>query len=412
MLEIKVQFDTLGNYSTSKKSMSRKAADIYRGLNSLKDSLDWDVKNCEGINRTLLNLSRETEKYTAVLNSMADFLAVASSEYKKCEDELSGEAKSGGSSGSGSGSGSSTNRGGNSSNTSKSGNNNTEPFNFEFGRRVLDILSKAGFVGGTFSGVLTPFANWLDKGKFTWSDKTGWRYWADVAALAGKGLIGASNWVVGIADIKRLKYNSTRIKGMEFKADWGLKNAVAGMAKKCTKQAGAKWWETYGASFKQYLKNETKDFVVKDKGTAIKCSKASLKWGGLALAGITNGLSNYDDYKKGNMSGWRAFGETVTETGLDFAKNLAIGAAVAGGLTLAVGSAPVLAVAAGTVAVGLVADSVTNIVFHKSSTELVSDLILDGGKAVGESIKDNFNKIVNCFKNPVSIKIPNWAFKL
>jgi hypothetical protein len=90
--EIRVLFQQLNNYSADNKNMSKKVSNIQRELNSLKDSLDWDVKSCSSINSILNGLYRDIESYSGLLSKMSNYLATAYTEYMKCENELTDAA--------------------------------------------------------------------------------------------------------------------------------------------------------------------------------------------------------------------------------------------------------------------------------------------------------------------------------
>ncbi len=114
-----------------------------------------------------------------------------------------------------------------------------------------------------------------------------------------------------------------------------------------------------------------------------KGMKSALAWAGVAISGITNGISNYKEAKSGEISAGRAVAETITETVVDVASGVVIGAAVSAGIAaLGFASAPVLVVGAATAAVTMGLDWASNAIFGKGMTELISDTVLDVGTAV------------------------------
>lgn len=122
-------------------------------------------------------------------------------------------------------------------------------------------------------------------------------------------------------------------------------------------------------------------------------AKSALAWTGLILTGAANGLSNYQEYKSGEISAGRAVAETVTETTIDIVKDWAIGAAVTVGMLTVCGSAPVVLVGVASVAVSAGLDwaskKITGAIFgeEKGFTEAASDLILNAAGAVAKGAK-------------------------
>lgn len=118
--------------------------------------------------------------------------------------------------------------------------------------------------------------------------------------------------------------------------------------------------------------------------------------GGIALAGVINGFSNYDEYskkyKEGKVSKEYAIGrgvvETIGETAVDWGKNILIASAVTAGFAAAGVAAPAVAVGAATVAVSVGADWVCKKITgklggeEKGVTEFVSDAIIDAGENI------------------------------
>lgn len=116
--------------------------------------------------------------------------------------------------------------------------------------------------------------------------------------------------------------------------------------------------------------------------------------GGIVLAGVVNGFSNYDEYAKKYSEGkvtkeyavGRAVLETVGETAVDWGKNILIGSAVAAGFAAAGVAAPAVAVGAVTVGISIAADWACKKITgkfggeEKGVTELVSDTIIDLGE--------------------------------
>lgn len=93
MAEIKVQFQRLADFSNRKRNMSLRADDVARRLNSLKGSLDWDIKSSSSIDFRLSELCRNVKAYVGVLTEMSNYLNRASREYLGCENEIANYQK-------------------------------------------------------------------------------------------------------------------------------------------------------------------------------------------------------------------------------------------------------------------------------------------------------------------------------
>jgi hypothetical protein len=362
MPEIKVQFQKISNYSASNSEMSKNVSGIQRELDRLKNSLDWDVKSCSGINNTLNLICRDIEMYSKLLSDMSKYLTSACTEYKKCEDELSGKQ------------------------VRKSNTNQVpsgakkDPYRVEWANRFLDAFKEGFFAYNSI--ILRPFANWIDKGKFIWSDQKGWLKNLDIGDQFGKSALVLANWFKDYKEVATkdfLKYfigfnDKFDGKASYFDLDKNTKILVDDLA------------EYYGSALGKFD-------VALNLGDSI--------------------VKNVTEYQKGDISATRACAETVLETGYNVLVNdIIIGTAVAAGMGAAVGSAPVLAVAAITVGIVVGLDYVSNKYTGKDMSELVSDGIIDGAEYVtqeaGKTLKESFDAAVNCFSNPTKIKVP-WA---
>lgn len=156
----------------------------------------------------------------------------------------------------------------------------------------------------------------------------------------------------------------------------------------------------HGAS--SVLKRKYRDFT-KDLTSKTGVAK---RVGGAVFSLALNGIDNIEECKNGEISAERAVVETVTETVVDWAKDLAIGTAVAAGFAAAGFAAPAIVVAGATIAVTTAIDIGCQWATGKTATEWVSDKIIDG---VGQhckkvkrevynkwsGLKDGFKSIVN-----------------
>lgn len=136
---------------------------------------------------------------------------------------------------------------------------------------------------------------------------------------------------------------------------------------------------------------------------------SKVTWAGIALDGVIDAIDNYDEYKRGEISGVRAVAETITETGIDVAVNGLLTAAVAATLGATVG-APALAVAAGTLAAKTILDGIAKWATggEKNFTEAASDLVLDTGKAIADGISKGVQKIGQGISSTVDKISTRW----
>ena len=135
------------------------------------------------------------------------------------------------------------------------------------------------------------------------------------------------------------------------------------------------------STFFASIQKQLSDFTFKNCETVGDKIQVGTKWAGVAISGITNGISNYKEYQDGEITAQRAVAETVTETAVD----LGIGMFATAGATALIGaSAPALAVGAAAAGAVWAADAATRFFTNKYGkkerglTECVSDAILDG----------------------------------
>ena len=136
---------------------------------------------------------------------------------------------------------------------------------------------------------------------------------------------------------------------------------------------------------------------------------SKVKWAGVALDGVLNGIDNYEEYKRGVISGVRAVAETISETGVNVVVNGFLTAAVAATLGATVG-APAVAVAAGTVLAKTALDGVAKWATggEKDFTEAASDFILDTGEAIVDGISNGVQKIGKGISSAVNRIRTRW----
>lgn len=137
-------------------------------------------------------------------------------------------------------------------------------------------------------------------------------------------------------------------------------------------------------------------------GSAASWLGTVAKWAGVVVEGVTEGIENYNEFKDSGNWG-RMIGETILEGGTDI--GLGIGASAVIGALLAGTGAPVIAVVAAGAGVVYLANKgcewVTEKFFGEAKDigEVVSDLVIDGGKAVINTISDGVSNVVNGIQN-------------
>lgn len=183
------------------------------------------------------------------------------------------------------------------------------------------------------------------------------------------------------------------------KDSWDMGWDIGDVVKTCRDDTSVKWWkEVLGLNaddFLESIKDANLSSAQKFKhglGKGIKGSLREFKTAGgavkevgsIVLSGIINAFDNYEEYKRGEISADRAVVETISETAVDWGKDLLIGAGVTAAFAAMGVAAPAVAVGAATVAISVAADWVCEKICGKKVTELVSDAIVD----VGYQIKD------------------------
>lgn len=225
--------------------------------------------------------------------------------------------------------------------------------------------------------------------------------WWDVAGpyIGELGVVGDIISLAG--DFVTGDFETGAIWGDLAKNGWDTGWDIGDVVKTCKEDTSVRWWkEALGINSDSFLKsirnaNLTKGQKLKhgfDKGIKgtlrnFKTAKGAIKEiGGILLSGITNAYGNYEEFQRGDISADRAVVETVTETAVDWGKDLLIGAGVAAGFAAAGVAAPAVVVGAAAVGISMAADWVCEKVCGKNVTELVSDAIVDVGYKVKEGV--------------------------
>ncbi len=242
-----------------------------------------------------------------------------------------------------------------------SGNTNRIPKDKDWST-LWDLVGTAGVVGQTISMI----------GKVLTGNKSLSAVWAEF-------VLDAWDMGWGIEDVVKTCIKEPDAKW--YKEIFGMgKGALGKIAK-----ANLSWSQKASHGFNSVWKNTMREFK-----TTAGCAK---QVGGIVFSGVVNAIDNWKEYKENGISIGRMAAETVTETAVDWGKDMLIAAGVTAAFAAAGIAAPAVAVGVATVAISAAADWVCKEVFGKKLTETVSDAVLDGAAWVGNQIKTGAEKV-------------------
>lgn len=371
MPRIYVDFAKLDQIGNRCKSVASKVDTIQSDLQHTIRQLDWDVRFESNINSTATQIARKLELYSKALENYQRFIEDAHSEYTKLDEykKLNITAQldpriyhilgPGG---------------------------QLQIFTDEFWLNYgwKEILSGAGYIGTIYSLI-----NDIKNGK-TWRD-------------FAKNGVNAYQFLSGAAKT----YNNYKKIGNAV----GTKNAMAWWAKNVTglKPLGrASTAKNPFTRFANNLTNKTSPFNAQFKNVVDNfkgvngVGKAVASWGAVAVNGVLNWFNNKDEQasSNGTMSDGRVIAETITETAVDTALTYGTGIVVGAAVTAALGTvaAPgvVVVAASGAVVAGLNAG--VKALTGKTTTEWISDAVLDTGEAIGNAAKNVSESIGSWFR--------------
>ena len=243
------------------------------------------------------------------------------------------------------------------------------------------LVGKVGFVGGAAS-VVVDFA----KGA---NDKSNYKM--------GKATVsGVKSFTTLIGDLASNAYKPASQQDWKkaFIGDWSTHSLLKNLSESAKpveriQTGAAKWWDA--------IKKETSSYSMKNASTVGDKIKVGTKWAGVALSAVSNGIGNVEEH--GELNG-RAIAETIGETVADVAIG-AVATATVVGAAAAIGvSAPAVVVGAVSVGVVWVADKIVKAATGKRSTsEWISDSVLDLGETVIDGAKSVLNEVGNSIKN-------------
>ncbi len=360
MSRISVTFSELISAGENLNLIKSKLNQISSEFQSTIKDLDWDIKCENNINNTANQLSNKLDNFKNALGSYQQFLSEAHKQYTELDNQnvsISIEKNGGKSSIFGAIS------------------------SFFNNKMIGTLLAGSGYIG-TMYGLIRNILN---------GDS-----WAD---LAKNGLNVYDFLNNASKELNNYKKIGNAV-GSKKSFVWWLKNAIGlkplGRASSAT---------NIGTRFRNNLFNKTSPFY-QDFQNTIKslkgqngAAKAAASWAPAIISGVTNGFSNYDEYKSGKISGQRAIAEWATETAVDVGLTYVAGTIAGAAVTTALGTvaAPGIAVVAITGGLGYLANLGIEKLTGKTATEWVSDNILDGieagAKKVGNAFS-NFGKAV------------------
>lgn len=345
MPRIYVQFSGMEQIGTGCKTVSSRVDAIKSNFQSTIRALDWDVRFADDINSTATQIARKLEKESSALKTYQRFIGEAYTGYIKLDEWEKHDEK-------------------------------FQTFLNEFLSNYgwKNILSGAGYIGTIYNLV-----DDIKKGN-TWKD------FAKAGVSTYQFLSGAAK-----------TYNNYKKIGNAV----GTKTALAWWAKSITglKPLGrASSAKNPFTRFANNLTNKTSPFnaqlknVVGNFTGANGVGKAVASWGTVAVNGVLNWFGNKEEQanSNGTMSDGRVVAETITETVVDTALTYGTGIVVGAAVTAALGTvaAPgvVVVAASGAVVAGLNAG--VKALTGKTTTEWVSDTILDTGESIGRAVSN------------------------
>ena len=244
-----------------------------------------------------------------------------------------------------------------------------------------EILSGAGYIGTLYN-----FANDIKNGK-TWQD------------FAKQG-VKVHDFISEAAKT----YNNYKKIGNAV----GTKQAMTWWVKKITGFRSLGRASAAKNPFTRFCNNLTnktspfhaqfKDVIDTFKGTK-GVGKAVASWGAVAVNGVLNWFGNKEEQanSNGTMSDGRVWAETIMETAVDtaltYGASIVVGAAVTAALGTVAAPGILVVAASGAIIAGLNAG--VKALTGKTTTEWVSDTILDAGEAIGNAVGNAAKKVSN-----------------
>lgn len=358
-MSIKVNTATLTNSASYAKRIGASVGSCATSLRSVRSTLSSEVRYKNGIDGSLYSAAAEIANTQERIERIGNFLDYAANAYRTTEQELA------------------------STNSSF-----WEELKKNYGWD--ELLGGSNYIK-TIYGFVKSF-----KSGTTWED------YAKTGVKVYEFLTGAAR------TYKNYKLIGN-VVGSGTATTWWFKNIVG------WKPLGRP--SSYGnifSRFKNNLTNKTSPFnaqfknVVDNFSGANGVGKAVASWGAVVVNGIVNYSSNRKEQAAsgGTMSNGRVIAETITETAVDTALTYGEGIVVGAAVTTVLGpvAAPGVVVVAlsGLLVAGV--NAAVKATTGKSTTEWVSDTILDAGSYVAK-------KVGNAVSN-ASKAVAGWFGKL
>lgn len=261
-----------------------------------------------------------------------------------------------------------------------------EEFDWKIDDVLLDVIGEAGVVGTGIGGI----------GKTVKDIYKGYKNGNNSDIY--KGLLGGGKEFISIVGDLAENGFKTDVDWKEMLiGNWKKGSALSEIAEKTAKYAD-------DSTIKALFKDQMDEFCPSTAKNIGENMKVGVKWAGVVISGVTNGIDNYGDYEAGKMSGVRAVAETISETAVDIAIGAGATVAVGAGIAALGISAP--AVAVGAIAAGAVWALDTGVRWatskygseEKGLTEAVSDFVLDTGEAILDTGKELVDEGINTLK--------------
>lgn len=342
MPRIYVEYDQLKAVGDSCKRVSSSVSGISSSIRNTIWGLDWDVRFKDDINKSANHIRSKLREYSSVLRSYRNFLELASEMYKRLDENK--------------------------------GSSFGDYFKEDFDAIKL------------FKGI-TPIATVYDLYKHFTDFDNG----ADFLKGMNDSASDIYDFVKSILDYKKI---GPAMNARHPHANW---------ENWWKKTMGLKWSSKHDylsenknpfAAFRANLSNKNSPFNIKNalskkyrEFTGAEGRKECFAaWTGVILSFATNYIANKDEQKEsgGSMSDERVLAEAATETVVDSAikggTKLLVGAAIA---AVAPAAATPVVVAAATYAATTLLDVGCKKLTGKSTTEWVSDKIVDIGEDMG-----------------------------
>ena len=378
MGNIKVNTAVLDEQAKQLNILMRQIDAVSREVNSVQQNLQWNVAVNSQIQNNVSSYSNYISKLASKTATLSTTLSSIATQYQKTESDLvkgcSVKQKS------------ITHSTTTETYRPDNSNNNgglSELYEVMTGTsNLLKYIGQAGTGGGIVSGVLSSFYNFSK--------------WQSQEATGAESLVAVLKNAKTIVN-NLYKTYSNGVKLNKLARMWPEQAWKTGIKRFLGLESVSKAVfggyvsksSTWGDRFYNYFHRQDGIFDGYTQGGI----KGTLKWAGLGLDLVSNGISNYHEMKTGGISAGRAVAETVVETVVDVGKDWIIGTAVTAAIAATTSAAaPVVVVGVATVATSVVLDfaceKITGALTgeEKNLTETFSDFSINTAISIGKGI--------------------------